>query len=502
MNLLCECPLAGYCNRHQKMKGPEQHSRCNGTANTPDKGLSYWNAWEQGKAGATAPKDPQLNPPGFTDQSVIPHQVIYLSSVGDVLNEIVKKHGGIPCQDCINKIESLNSKTVEDCRKERQSTIDEMVLRSRTQAPKLWQRIGVMVDGVLHTGLTEKVIAGWVDEALDRGAEPKKVQPAEQKVKDALRAKAAEAAKIAPVGPARFSSSFKTGKEYPRFITSEQLQLDIKLLLSKIPPDITAIAGIARSGLSVATMLSMYLHLPMLTIRQTMNDIVDTGNGWRLGGSKHIDPKYDKVLIVDDTVMTGNSIKAIRPLVQSKIKNAIYSAVYVNPLALTKPDIWAVDLSWPHILEWNVFNSVLSPSIAVDFDGILCYDCPIGSDDDGPKYLDFIRNARPLYTPRKAQIPLIVTARIEKYRSETESWLKRNNIKWNKLIMHPANTLKEREADNIPAFKAKHYLEWAKNHKPSPGPIIFMESEDAQAREIFRLSNLMTICPSTAEVYK
>jgi adenine/guanine phosphoribosyltransferase-like PRPP-binding protein len=296
-------------------------------------------------------------------------------------------------------------------------------------------------------------------------------------------------------------SAFVAGSGPTRFVRSSQFQFDILNLIAKIPPDITAIAGVARSGLSAATMLSMYLHLPMVTIRQTMNDVVQTGNGWRLGGTKHVNPRTEKILVVDDTVMTGNSLKAIKPLIDREFGNAVYAAVYVNPKALLKPDIWSVDLPWPHILEWNVFNSILSPSAAMDFDGILCHDCPPGSDDDGPKYLDFIRNAKPLYMPRRCPIPLIVTARIEKYRADTEEWLRRHGIRWNRLVMHPAATLAERRRDNIAAYKARHYSAWAAKHKATPGPIIFFESEDGQAREIAKLSKLLTICPHTAGCY-
>jgi Uri superfamily endonuclease len=65
VNPHCVCPAAGFCSRHQRHKGPEQHRRCRGESDRHDCGLSHWNAWEQGKAGATAPADPQLNPPGF-----------------------------------------------------------------------------------------------------------------------------------------------------------------------------------------------------------------------------------------------------------------------------------------------------------------------------------------------------------------------------------------------------------------------------------------------------
>jgi len=295
--------------------------------------------------------------------------------------------------------------------------------------------------------------------------------------------------------------AFTSGEGPTRFVRSSQFQFDILNLIAQIPPDITAIAGVARSGLSAATMLSMYLHLPMVTIRQTMNDVVQTGNGWRLGGTKHVNPRTEKILVVDDTVMTGNSLKAIKPLIDREFGNAVYAAVYVNPKALVKPDIWSVDLPWPHILEWNVFNSILSPSAAMDFDGILCHDCPPGSDDDGPKYLEFIRNAKPLYVPRRCPVPLIVTARIERYRAETEDWLRRHGIRWNRLVMHPAKTLAERQRDNIAAYKARHYAAWAKTHRATPGPIIFFESEDRQAREIAAQSKLLTICPHSAGCY-
>jgi len=300
----------------------------------------------------------------------------------------------------------------------------------------------------------------------------------------------------------RTRGAFTPGDGPVRFIRSSQFQTDILNLIAKIPPDITAIAGVARSGLSAATMLSMYLHLPMVTIRQTMNDVVQTGNGWRLGGSKHVNPRTEKILIVDDTVMTGNSLRAIKPLIDREFGNAVYAAVYVNPLATLKPNIWSVDLPWPHILEWNVFNSILSPASAMDFDGILCHDCPPGSDDDGPRYLDFIRNAKPLYTPRRCPIPLIVTARIERYRAETEDWLRRHGITWYRLVMHPAATLAERRRENIAAFKAAHYAEWAAKHRATPGPHIFFESEDHQAREIAKLSKLLAICPHTAGCYQ
>lgn len=287
----------------------------------------------------------------------------------------------------------------------------------------------------------------------------------------------------------------------PAWVSLAQYTRDIHHLASMVPADVKTIVGVARSGITPAAIIASLLHLPLLSIRQTKNDIVEVGNGWRLGGNQHI-VRGGNALVVDDTVMTGNSLRAIESLVAKHFPGSQTCAVYVNPLAHRKPDFWSRDLGWPHLLEWNIFNSVLSPNIAVDFDGILCHDCPPGSDDDGPRYLDFIRNARPKYIARKVPIPMIVTARIEKYREETLAWLRRHGMHTYNLVMHPAATLTERRRDDIAAFKASHYLDWAKRHRPRPAPIIFIESEDWQARRIAEISKLMTICPDSGGVYQ
>ena len=140
--------------------------------------------------------------------------------------------------------------------------------------------------------------------------------------------------------------------------------------------------------------------------------------------------------------------------------------------------------------------------MAMDFDGILCNDCQPGQDDDGDRYLDFITNAKPLYLPRKVSVPLVITARIEKYREPTLQWLSRHRIQVQSLVMHPASTLRERQQDDIAAWKANKYLEWNNSHIPTPPPNAYIESDDRQACTISKLSKLLTICPASGKVYQ
>lgn len=282
----------------------------------------------------------------------------------------------------------------------------------------------------------------------------------------------------------------------PRYVSSAQYVEDIKQLMSIIPSDVTTIAGVSRSGLYTATMLSMLLHLPLDIIRQGQGDIVSGGNGWRL--TQGAPSATGRVLVVDDTCMTGNSHSAIRSIA---IKHyaphpVVFGAVYVNPLASSKPDLWAVDLPWPHILEWNLFNSVLLPSCALDFDGILCRDCPVGHDDDGLKYSEFLSNAIPLFPVRRQSIPMVVTARLTKYRDQTQAWLAKWGIKVDELIMGPWENLEQRKQADIAAFKSEHYRNFMKKTIRPPGPHLFIESDPHQAERIAQLSKGIVVCPA------
>lgn len=428
--------------------------------------------------------------------------------IGSNLKEIIAREmpGVMTCGVCRDLIEELNQKTPEQVREDIDNIVSDIFSRSETQAPKLWQRLAVKLDKAAHEALpavhlatmkmlhgepidtteTEHRIRTWVLEAVETAEKAAKPPPR----------------KTGRLRQGRsFGSAFRSDGSQPRFVSSEQFQRDIKTLVGMLPHDLDGIAGVARSGLSAATMVSMYLQLPLLAIRQTKGDVIAAGNGWRLGGQHHVNPRGNKIAIIDDTVMTGNSLRALEPIVAQQFDNVVTAAVYVNPLAVKKPDIWASDLGWPHLLEWNMFNSVLSPSLALDFDGILCQNCRLEDDDDGARYLEFIRNAKPLYTPRKCAVPLVVTARIEKYREPTLQWLQRHRIAVNSLVMHPADTLAKRNQDDICAYKAKHFKAWANNHRGSPGPAAFVESEDWQAKQIAARSGRMVICPATAKVY-
>lgn len=283
----------------------------------------------------------------------------------------------------------------------------------------------------------------------------------------------------------------------PEFVTLERLQGDIRELAAKIPPDTSRIVGVARSGVGVAANVAMLLHLPLSIVRQSTGDMIDAGNGWRLTGNTG---GNGPVVVIDDTVMTGNSFKHVMPIVWKQYPQAISAAVYVNPAARLRPDMYVRELPHPHLLEWNMFNSIFGPHMAVDFDGILCADCAPQDDDDGERYRGFLLTAKPKYMIRKNRIPLIVTARLERWRPETEQWLAWHGMAADQIIMGPWANNHDRARSDIGAWKGEHFAKFMRrNHRRKP--TLFIESEERQAKRIAQVSGGVVVCPAAGRCF-
>lgn len=114
--------------------------------------------------------------------------------------------------------------------------------------------------------------------------------------------------------------------------------------------------------------------------------------------------------------------------------------------------------------------------------------------DDGPKYVDFLLHARPLYIPGY-KIAALVTSRLEKYRPQTEQWLRENGVQYDKLYMLNVASKEERIRLGCHAdFKAETY-------KRLDDCILFVESNSRQARQIAEKSGKPVICAETDEMF-
>ena len=276
---------------------------------------------------------------------------------------------------------------------------------------------------------------------------------------------------------------------YYRSITD--LNAIILKRLSIIPKDIDLIVGVPRSGMLPANLLALYLNKPYTDIHSFMN-----GHIYKAGARSQFftNKDYKKILVVDDSVASGAALDKCKQDLQGYEKdfNIEYCAIYVVPGKEKTVNYYFEVVPLPRYFQWNVFNHTSLEKACFDIDGVLCEDPTPDQNDDGPKYLYFLRNARPLFIPG-SKIGTIVTSRLEKYRPETEAWLTQHNVRYEKLIMLDLPDMQARQkANNHAGHKAQFYS--------ATGGILFVESDRGQAIAINRQTRKPVLCTETFEM--
>ena len=261
--------------------------------------------------------------------------------------------------------------------------------------------------------------------------------------------------------------------------------------LNVIPRDIDLIVGVPRSGMLPANLLALYLNRPYTDIHSFMN-----GHIYKAGarGQFFDTNQFKKILVVDDSVASGSALNEVKTNLQdlSSKFDIKYCAVYVIPGKEKVVDYYFEVVPLPRYFQWNILNHTSLEKACFDIDGVLCVDPTPEQNDDGEKYTDFVLNAQPLFIPG-AKIGTIVTSRLEKYRSQTEQWLKAHNVKYDDLIMLDLPDMAARQkANNHGDHKAKAYMS-----KPY---VLFVESELNQAIAINRIAKKPVLCTANFEM--
>lgn len=282
------------------------------------------------------------------------------------------------------------------------------------------------------------------------------------------------------------------------FRTYEDLSKIISNNLYRIPEDVDLIVGVPKSGLMAASMISLYLNLPLTDI-----DSLEKGKIYNSGISKVRNnwiskpEEARKILVVDDSSASGITLKQTREKINKlKYKNKIiFLVTIVTEQTKTLPDMYFDICPLPRMFEWNFMHHGLLEQACVDIDGVLCQDPTDEENDDGKNYIEFISNVKPRVVPTK-KIKYLVTTRLEKYRKYTEEWLKKNNIQYEKLIMMDLPSKKERiKLGNHGIYKGEQY-------KNLPDTIIFIESNEHQAQIIANVSRKDVFCVDNSKFYK
>lgn len=271
---------------------------------------------------------------------------------------------------------------------------------------------------------------------------------------------------------------------------------DARLWAASLPEDIIGFCGVHRSGIAIAVAMATitnrhYVDFEALRqnsptwlapIRRKFGQAVSTEG---------------RILVVDDTCMSGGTMReSIKPALAGCKYPLAYGALYFGAIGRSEIDYGFQEHG--HIrqsFESNLFHDGHAHSQSFDMDGVFCGDCPSNEIDlDESRYLDWLTHVKPLVIPTRP-VGQIVTGRLEKYRPQTEEWLKRHGIGFNRLVMYQAESNADRNSKgDVAAYKAKAYASQS-------GSTLFVESDEAQARDIARLSGKSTLCWLTQRTF-
>lgn len=266
--------------------------------------------------------------------------------------------------------------------------------------------------------------------------------------------------------------------------------------------DYDVVVGIPRSGIAPAAMIATFLQLPFAEPSNLAQQIIIG----RSNSPKKL-PLNPRILLVDDSVNKGGAMAKATEQVRQALfatsrtfkitRLAVYGPYQVeHPEKLVDISL-TTDVRGPRAFAWNMFKHIRLPRWGFDMDGVLCRDPVNKENDDGPRYLEFIKNAEPLFLPTRPCGP-IVTARLEKYRKPTEDWLQRHRVSYHSLHMMPyANKAERMKAGNRGGWKAETFMGIDTGYKKE----LFIESSPKQSKIIAREAGLQVWCTGDQTLY-
>lgn len=287
-----------------------------------------------------------------------------------------------------------------------------------------------------------------------------------------------------------------------KFVTLSDLAQTIRRNIHRIPHDVDFVMGIPRSGILAASIISEFLNLPLIDLDSFVFGAPPTG-GRRLRYRKESDREKKRVLVVDDTLYSGIANQDARRKLEPF--NDKYQFIYLvvfhegrcNNVDIALEDIRRFTNNFTQIVlyEWNILqhHADVMGRFLFDLDGVFCVDPP--DERNAKAYHDYICNATPLFLPA-AEIGEIVTFRLEANREITSKWLAEHDIRYKALTMFPAQTWGERFNSGISPAQFKSNI-YKKRHNAR----LFIESEDAQAQAIYKMTGRPVYCVSTNKMY-
>ena len=263
----------------------------------------------------------------------------------------------------------------------------------------------------------------------------------------------------------------------------------------RVPPDVDVVVSIPRSGIIPATMLALALNRPMTDVEGLLaGRLISAGDTRRFRPLPQTLRDCRHALVVDDSILSGNTLSKVRQrIADARLPLKItYAAVYATQESARLVDIYFEICPNPRLFEWNYLHHKFLGTAIVELDGVIC-PRPGETARNDANTPAFLRDALPHIHPSH-RIHHLVTRQPARLRAETEDWLQRHRIAYDRLSLFdpPAGSQDWQSA----------YAAWkADLLKADDEATLFIQAEPDGASEIARRSGKPVICFETHRMY-
>ncbi len=280
-----------------------------------------------------------------------------------------------------------------------------------------------------------------------------------------------------------------------RFKSYKDLGKDIQDNIHKLQGEgYDLVVGIPRSGMIPAYMVSLLLNISCTDLNSFLNNAKIISGSTRKG-ARLIKTAWDakKVLLVDDSVMTGRSIRAALEEIQDRTSHQVTRlAIYVERDSIKFVDVYFEIVPGPRVFQWNIFHHPILNSSCVELEGVLCHAPSREDAREDDLYKIYLKNSKPLVLPTY-KLHTVVTQRCEKYRELTLRWLDENGIEYEHLLMNDTSVMGEDKS-------VKEYAVLQADYYRSSVTRLFITRDEAGARRVAEHSGKPVLCLETSEI--
>ena len=237
----------------------------------------------------------------------------------------------------------------------------------------------------------------------------------------------------------------------------EDLVRDIRVNLGRIAADeYDLVVGIPRSGMIPAYILALYLNVSCVDLPSFINNSrIVAGNTRSIRHEVSFPWDAKRVLLVDDSIMTGSSFRAavasLPPEYRGRISTLVVYSTTHQPEGV---DVCLAHVPAPRVFEWNIFHHYVMSKACVDMDGVVCAAPAEGEPVD--RYTRSIAEERPYIVPTPT-IHTLITRRPPESRREVELWLRTHGVKYRNLVMLGPEATREMPATDALIRRLSEY---------------------------------------------